>query len=657
MADTSHWILIFPPLVHSNWGSYYPSTAVLSAALEAEGVSALQSDLNADFLDYLIRHDHLAAAEKGQHLAIGAGLSETDYRAASLARASAAQLLQRNVFSVTDSEGRHLPSDGQASYSAALELARPFHVDEPVSYLVSEDFANSDVAGAYKTFFEACDLARRLEAVEHGVGISVPMGPQLGPSILLARHIRSLAPGLRIVLGGPTLTLMAPESLNELLSEAREIDAVVRHEGEVPICALASQCLNGVWTPERVPQVATSYRTPDSDGKGFRLANSVAALYADDIMQRLVAPRLGLQQARGCYWGKCAYCDFVELFNTGLRYDGRSVANVLDEMRQQRAQHGVRDFWLITEALPPGVAHKFAQMIVDDGMDVDWRSFVMVDPGYTEDTLRLMRLSGCSSLTVGLESMTTRALHNVQKRAGREENLAFLEAVQAAGLQIDVNLIPDLPTTTAEEAMDGLAALEPFAESFRRVAVFPFEATHSSVVGRDPEKYGLSPVAVAEYEDPVFPRGQAQYADNRITFVDRAMTPKERSDVLAAYLRFARRINCRASDSLPKTGERSSSGPFELRSDAIAVICEGPQAIVYDWPRDRYWDFPSVFGDLVTWMRDRPGAAYRRDIATFLRDRGAVPMPLIPEISAAMLDALIETDLVRVASAQKRACQ
>lgn len=658
MADTSEWMLIFPPLVHSNWGNYYPSTAVLAAALKAEGFNAQQYDLNAEFLDFLVRPDRLAAAERGLDLSPGEGLlEEADRRAATLARASAAQLLRRKALSVTDSRGRHLPSDGQASYSAALELARPFHVDEPVSYLVSDTFATSAVAKAYEAFFQDCDIAQRLEGIAHGVGISVPMGPQLGPAILLARHIRARAPGLRVVLGGPTLTLMTPASLDQLLTETPEIDAVARYAGEAPICALAKQCRDGDWAPERAPQVVTAQGAPDGDGKGARLGSSIIAHYAPDIMEKLVAPRLGLQQARGCYWGECAYCDFIELFNTGLRYDGRSVAGVLDEMREQKRRHGVRDFWLITEALPPKVAHKFAQGIVEEGLDVDWRSFVMVDPDYTEEILRLMRRSGCSSLTVGLESMTTRALENVHKRASREENLAFLEAVRTAGLKVDINLIPNLPTTTAEEAMDGLADLERFADTFRCVSVFPFEATHSSGIGRDPEKYGLRPVALAEQDDPMFPRGQAQYADNRIIFVDDAMSPDEHREVMAAYMSFARRVNRTARDLRPASKrEAAPSGPFELRSEAIAVVNEGSQAVIYDWARDQFWDLPELVGDLVCWMRDRGEATRRRDIATYLNDRDAVPVPLIPEVSAAMLDALIEIDLVRLAGRRERAC-
>lgn len=119
--------------------------------------------------------------------------------------------------------------------------------------LVSDQFATSAVARAYDDFFTACSVDRAICATRDAVGISVPMGPQLAPALLLARRVKRLRPDLKIVLGGPTLTLMADSWLEALLASAPDIDAVVRFDGEEPIQHLATQIKAGQWDPRRLP--------------------------------------------------------------------------------------------------------------------------------------------------------------------------------------------------------------------------------------------------------------------------------------------------------------------------------------------------------------------------------------------------------------------
>ncbi|MDN2567972.1 cobalamin-dependent protein [Aquibium sp. A9E412] len=642
MNAAAHWLLVFPPLVHSNWGSYYPSTAVLAATLAEAAVTSRQLDLNAGLLDHLLAPERLAAIERGawpQDAADAPGLPPLD----ELPRRSAAQLVAADPTGIVDRAGRHLPQEGNDAHALAVELSRPLHVDRPLDEIVGAGFAASAAARAYDGFFAASALPAALEATTDGVGISVPMGPQLAPAVLLARHVRARRPDLKIVVGGPTVTLMADAMLAHLLAQVPEIDAAVRYEGEEALLALASQCRRGDWAPQAVANVHTRHGPATPGRTRRRLRAGASARYDPAIMAGLVAPRLSVQQARGCYWGKCAYCDFVELFNTGLRYDGRRAAGVLDEVRHQIAETGVDRFWLVTEALPPTVGARFAEAVIEAGLAIDWRSFAMVDPGFTTETLRLLRRSGCSSLTVGLESMTSRALANVDKRADCADNLAFLEAVRAAGLVIDVNLIPDLPTTTAAEALEGLALLEPFADIFRAVAVFPFEATHSSAVGRDPARYGLVPLVAGEADDPLYPKGQAQFSSNRLGYRDAAMDGPERAAVMAAYGAFARRVNAAPARPVdaPPGGRR-----YRLRSPAIAAFGDGARALAYDWERDRAVELPAAAAGLLGWLKQRPQGATRGEIATFLQHSARVPTPHLPALGASLLGRMAQSRLV-----------
>jgi len=63
--------LVFPPLVESSFGGYYPSTAVLAGWLYANGVSCTQIDLNADFAEYLLASGALLDLATGRIPGIG----------------------------------------------------------------------------------------------------------------------------------------------------------------------------------------------------------------------------------------------------------------------------------------------------------------------------------------------------------------------------------------------------------------------------------------------------------------------------------------------------------------------------------------------------------------------------------------------------------
>jgi len=175
------------------------------------------------------------------------------------------------------------------------------------------------------------------------LGISVPMGPQLLPALAFAELCRERAPELRVVLGGPTLSLMAEQDIGRLLRSNPAVDAVARYDGERPVEALARQAIDGDWHPHTVPGVSArrSGRTVHCPpAAGVALNDLPAPRYEPEILDKLVDPAIGIVQARGCYWGKCDYCDFVEMYEGSPRYRTRSAENFVDEMEYQVRRHG-----------------------------------------------------------------------------------------------------------------------------------------------------------------------------------------------------------------------------------------------------------------------------------------------------------------------------
>jgi hypothetical protein len=330
---------------------------------------------------------------------------------------------------------------------------------------------------------------------------------------------------------------MAPSDLASLLMMYPEVDAVVQSDGEFPLAALCQQALAGDWRPETVAG-CTSYVDGQvicqPPGAGPRLDDLPVPDYDDVIIRRLGRPVLGATEARGCYWARCEFCDHVNVFQGSRPFRPQRPERFVRDIEALVDQTGVRSFRVITEALPPAFARRALELIVQKGLNIKWNSFVMVDPHFDRDLLALMARSGCEYVVVGVESLNSRVLARMSKPANREQTLQFLEDARGAGLRVVANLIPDLPTTTYDEALQSLRDMRDLADCVYRVQVFPFETTRSSNIGRDPGRFGLR-----VKEGQASRRGAAEFELNRLEVEDPAMTPEEHADVFRRYTEFA----------------------------------------------------------------------------------------------------------------------
>ncbi len=547
--------LAFPPLVDTNFGSFYPSTAALAAFLNQAGIPSEQADLNEEFALWLLDQ---ARAQGGRLPEVG---PET-------MAGAAARWLSRSQERVFDSDGRHdFGPDSPYGYVVRL-LSTPYLVDPDERVLGPLDHDDA-VVRAYNAFYAQADLRRRIGERVSLVGISVPMGPQLLPALLLAAHVKALGLDVRVVLGGPAVSLMDPADLDRLLVHHPHIDCVVRFDGEQPLLALAEQTGRGDWQPALVPGVshldgdgATHHNAP---APGPDINRLPPPLYPKEVLNRLAAPVLAVTQARGCYWGKCDYCDFIELYDGSPPFRGRRPDGFVDELATLVDDFGVSRFTFITESIPPAFARRVCRALIDRNLRISWNSFAMVDRRFDRELLALMAEAGCEFLVVGMETTITRVLELVHKSADREENLRFLRDAREVGLPLIINLIPDLPTTTYDEALRALDDVQDFADTLLSVSVFPFEATRSSNVGRNPERFGLTVGPAVQTS------GQAQYALNHLQNVDPAMTPEQRADIHRRYREFAEKVNSRRYRPAPTASNRPDE-LFRLAVEDLDVL-------------------------------------------------------------------------------------
>jgi len=592
--------LIFPPLVETNFGCYYPSTAVLAGYLDSRGIGSCQYDLNEEFAVYLMQAERLDSMGRGE---FGTGWSQP---AESMAAVSA-RLLSRFGSQLFDAGGKHLFREENSPPAYLLNLlVKPLRLDLTLPEMAPDLLLAKPQTGVLLAFLEEIGFGENLPACVKTAGISIPVGPQLAPALVIAGYLKQKRPDITVILGGSSISLLSVADSEKLLLDYRSVDAMVSSDGEFPLESLLRQIKNGRWQPWEIAGISCLKKdslvfNPPKAGPGLsRMAWSV---YDPVLIGRLGMPEIGITQARGCYWGRCVYCDYIEIYRGNPRLRLRSPQDFIAEMEYQTEKHGISCFSVITEAMPPAFAEKISRLIINKGMKVRWHSFAMVDRRFTRELFELMTAAGCEFLVIGVETMTDRVLELMNKMAGRQNNIEFLMRAKQAGMNIKINVIPDLPTTTFSESIESLKTCEQLSDCYDFVSCFPFEVTLSSSVGREPERFGLRRI------DPDEISGQAQFAINHLEVEDPAMTRREKDSIKAEYQAFAARINSRtdpveAGDaSPPQRDVCPEEVKFRLAEQNLDLVETSKGVQCYNWITRLRFQIPGEWAPLVEKMR------------------------------------------------------
>jgi len=201
-------VLVLPPLVETNFGQIYPSTAVLAAHLEPRGFGTMQADLNAAFFYHLVGDDELATS--------AAAL----YTRSTTGAVAAARWTGLRLESGSLTRPEMFAAQRRDPLNAVVRLlVVPYSVD-PDSRVLAGSSGDPRLDASYDRFFVdqvPCLLdGKRRETL---FALSVPMGPQLLPALRLSSVLARWLPGTRsrIVLGGPALSLLGDAELTCLL--------------------------------------------------------------------------------------------------------------------------------------------------------------------------------------------------------------------------------------------------------------------------------------------------------------------------------------------------------------------------------------------------------------------------------------------------------
>lgn len=337
------------------------------------------------------------------------------------------------------------------------------------------------------------EIAELLEWAPDLVGISVISDTQLPAALALATRFRRALPKSAVILGGDALTYR--RSLLPSMNWLRPtIDAVCLGDGEPLITALAT----GVpiagspnslsWSASGEPLIGSSILND--------LSISPPPGFSDLPLGEYLTPHLVMpvETARGCPWGRCAFCIHPVRAVTGRPlYRPKPIARVRIEIERLFAA-GHRRFFIVDEALPPPRLSDLTDLFGALPEAVSWIGYARLDAGHTRDGFARARAAGCRKLFIGVESGSDRILTRFCKGVDAARARRVLLDAASARLAVHFFLMTGFPgedehdrQATLDLLSDVWPAFDPFGVSFD---LFPLTGELETDLTENPATFG-----------------------------------------------------------------------------------------------------------------------------------------------------------------------
>ena len=524
-------MLIFPP----DWfpSEPYLSLPTLTAVLRQAGHTVIQKDINLEMYDWYFSEDFLKKVlrrvpqqlDRLRKLAKKRELAEWEMDVqlalcdltrqridAVIKKAEQAKRIVRgeeNFYDIDKLEWaiqvfREVTSVISLVYAPARVCMPPMETDLSYKPYVSAevmDAVQDPQVNIYRDVFEQL-VKPTIEAEQPDVvGISIVLQQQIFSSMTFCALIKQHFPKIHVTIGGNTITRLRDVLPQSPLFEY--FDSAVVYEGETAFL----QLVEAVGAKRDLSQIPnTIYK----DATGIHVspvsyAEDMAALPPPDFdglpLEKYFVPTrvLPYLATRGCYWGRCEFCDHGEGYTAGYRT--KKIQDILDEIRYLKDKYGARHFHFTDESYPPALFRKLSRGLIESKMGIIWTTHMrfeksLLDEGVWQDA----KDSGCRYLHFGYESGVERVLKLMDKAVTTEVITKHLQLSADVGIWNHCMGFFGFPGETKEEAWESVQFLEANREHVHSLGFGTFDLSKHTPVAKNPERWGVTAYRNPEWD-------------------------------------------------------------------------------------------------------------------------------------------------------------
>jgi len=338
------------------------------------------------------------------------------------------------------------------------------------------------------------------------VGVSIGTQMQLLAGLTFCKMIKEAFPHIHVTVGGNVITRLQEELPRQERFFAEVFDSAIMYEGEHALVWLL-EALSGERELKAVPNLI--YR----DDAGIHVNKEIytektSALPLPDfdgfpLDSYFVPVRiLPYLATRGCYWGRCTFCDHGQGYFD--QYRGLPAHEVVRQVKALKEKYRADHFLFADESYPPALFKKVVQLLVEQDVGIKWTTLIRFEESLQDpDLWRQAKQAGCCTLYYGMESASERVLELMDKHVKQAVIKHNLEQAANAGIWNHVMAFYGFPGETREEAEETRRFVIDNQPNIHSVELFYFVAYRHTPMVRNPEKFGITIHKQEEYDLPL----------------------------------------------------------------------------------------------------------------------------------------------------------
>ena len=376
-------------------------------------------------------------------------------------------------------------------------------------------------------------------------------------ALVLGNLLKENFPDVHITLGGAYLSqwamVMGETQLAALFQCA---DSVICGEGEAPLAKLLERIDNG----EPLDGIPNLIRQENQTGMFQRfdeliytdVSTQPPPDFTDLDLSAYLTPKTVIPYSisRGCYWGKCVFCQNRYGDYQMRRYQTVPVEKALAEMTRLSEQYHTDHFNFSNDVIDPAYLKQLSKVLIDSGKTFVWNTDLRAEKAFTKDLCKTMAKAGLNATAIGFESGCQKTLDAMDKGNRVEVTREVLKNLYEAGIATQAMGIFGFPGETEQNGEETVRFLEENVDRISYYVMGLLMVMPGSRMHFDPPAHGVTSIS---------------YGKNPLKTPEPVWTSNKRMTVNAVhrlYERLGRLENAFAINEYPYVGALSTNHGF-----------------------------------------------------------------------------------------------
>ncbi len=526
-------ILIFPP----QWTPISPHYALMALAgqLKSKGYNVNCMDLNVDFYNEILTKDYLNFINekiKKDYVKLFTNIRKIYTKGKKAEKYSLDEQCEiykfgkiKEYISKNDTYHERVPNTIQFALEVIRSKERFYQPINLIKAMNIVDYALELISIAYSPLhigFESCYhsfmklnyenikhfvfhkesnifwdfFKKRLDEIKSKnpafIAISLNSSSQLIPGLTLAYLLKKYTKA-HINIGGNFFGRVKDEIMKNP-EFSTFCDSISIEEGEGPIIEIA-KFVNDEIPIDKVANLIyfknkKTYFTEKM--KPIKL-NEMANLNLDDFdLNKYFCPEIVLpyQTSRGCYWGKCTFCDQ----DFGQEFNVKSIEKVISEMRELKDKYNIEHFEFIDESVSPTYLNDLSKELMKTNLKPKFFCDARLETAFDETTLENASKAGLKMVMWGLESGSKKIMESINKGIDLDKRFEILKNANKYGIWNFAFIFFGYPLETKEDARETIKMIAENKDIINSYGRSVFTMGKHAKIAANPEKFGITKI-------------------------------------------------------------------------------------------------------------------------------------------------------------------